>query len=725
MRTLFLLTAAAAIASAQPAYMQPLRFTVPGTAGSVTTATIPFGVTGATLKDRTHGGPINSDCSDVALWTNAALTTPATWYLDKCDATNGYVSGYYRPTLAAGASESVVYLSYGDAARTTSTAGAASTVFDAAMYLVAYGFGTPATVSLADQSGNGRTLTVNTCTAAAGAAGGGLACNGTNQYASTPTNSSLEPATFHMSVWVKLNGAAGSNSHIITKDPRGSPPYIAYDLTANLNGGGRFGLQLGAGGSLAECQGTTVAVVGTWYHILATYTNGAAYLRINGALEANCAISGALSYTQHSPLYIGGDPVLGTYFNGVIDDFQMVDLAHGSADWTLFFANPAPGPETRPRWTATAGAQTRYNDQALRTSHGDTMVMATAADTTRYVSINDGNGFITGGVGTCSEMNMLLAKFTTPYTLGANINCMADFGTWNQLNVPASCSGDSKTWKSAGLAAITDAQRTDQILWWTFRQWAGAPWTSDKPFLMRSLDHGATWCNPAHSTGIATCAITPAAAGDVPSCASTPTMGTWSKYVKPRFVQFEAGHTGANSFEGNNLYLYVYASDSTNANVYLGRCDRTLDCTQSGTWRAYIGAIGGDPASAGNWSASDASATALLSGSALPMGTQAGPIYAGPPMGYLMAASIGFASDFTNWILRADSLTGPWQLIGIAPGGLATSPNFPTLDLSSVSRAGNALTVQLINTGDATVQATLNYSLFWRTITLTAPAPRH
>jgi len=372
----------------------------------------------------------------------------------------------------------------------------------------------------------------------------------------------------------------------------------------------------------------------------------------------------------------------------------------------------------------------RYNDQFDgenglpdngRYSYGDTPSLAWATDGTLYTTWNDGYGFApTGDCNGTIGQNLLLAKFVgTGYLNGLNVNCMTEFCAYDTSNCPSPWS-DGNTWKSSGLNYVEDTSRPSGLLYWfVFRQASLPPFSGQTPYLMKSTDGGATWCNPNHSTGITTCSISPDANGDVPAPTDTPTM-SGSEFARPMFVQYEQGSTGSLNIDGNPTYLYVWMEDAGLTSWYLGRCARVSDCQQAANWSFYVGAIGEDPSVGSNWSSSVSASTVMFS---TPLGesAQGAPKYF-PGVGYLWALD-GLYQAWDLTILQSPIITGPF--VPLNPGGLApgdTRPNFPQLDLKSATGTTLPITISVVQTGDYTLMtgnpATNDYSLFYRTVTV-------
>jgi hypothetical protein len=385
----------------------------------------------------------------------------------------------------------------------------------------------------------------------------------------------------------------------------------------------------------------------------------------------------------------------------------------------------------------------RYNDQYDgsngmpnngRNSDGDSMFTAWGPGTpgTLYVTFDDGHGFSTGR--SC-DGNIVLGKFQDgTYLNGTNLNCMTGYCAEATTNCPASWS-DNRTWKTSGITYVVDPYHTASLYLWAYRQDNGGSYTGANPFLIRSLDGGVSWCNPHHSNSIESCSVATDTNGDVPAGSDTPTISS-TRMVRPEFVQYEQSSSGSLNVDNNPNYLYVMGADSTDQNMYLARCARSVDCTQNGQWQFYVGPLGGDPANGDNWSSSDSSATIFLT---FPnAAVQGRPKYING-YGYLWPVSLELTQalnssyQWTTTFFYSPRITGPFTRI--TPGGMwwddTVRPNFAELEMRSMSvRQSSPFSgsISLLNTGDFSLRNYANpalnqYSLFWRSIFLTATPP--
>ena len=72
--------------------------------------------------------------------------------------------------------------------------------------------------------------------------------------------------------------------------------------------------------------GTSGLAANTWSHLVATYDGATVRLYVNGVQVASRAQTGAIQ-TSANPLQIGGDTLFGQYFNGLIDEVRVYNVA--------------------------------------------------------------------------------------------------------------------------------------------------------------------------------------------------------------------------------------------------------------------------------------------------------------------------------------------------------------------------------------------------------------
>jgi len=180
-----------------------------------------------------------------------------------------------------------------------------------------------------DLSGNGNTGTV-TGTALGtdnGVFGKCATFDGTDDRISITDDATLQPEAYTMEAWVRPD-VLGAYQAVIWRHS-GIANYVAsYGL--RLTNGNVWQTQSCIASATELATGTTIAVLGTFYHVAGTYDGTNLKIYVNGALEATPAVSGAVDYTAIS-VYIGrretGTGAFDLYFKGLIDEARIYSRA--------------------------------------------------------------------------------------------------------------------------------------------------------------------------------------------------------------------------------------------------------------------------------------------------------------------------------------------------------------------------------------------------------------
>src|SRR5690349_17391157 len=185
----------------------------------------------------------------------------------------------------------------------------------------AYAFdeGTGTTVGDASGAGNNGTITGATWTPS-GRNGGALSFNGSNSLVTIPNAASLQlSGAMTVEAWVNPSTVASAWRDIIYKAND-----IIYLEASSTNA---MKPVIGATFSGAsESYGAAALVANTWTHLAATYDGTALRLYVNGVQASSVARTGNLA-TSTSPVQIGGDSLYGQYFQGLIDDVRIYNVA--------------------------------------------------------------------------------------------------------------------------------------------------------------------------------------------------------------------------------------------------------------------------------------------------------------------------------------------------------------------------------------------------------------
>ncbi len=220
---------------------------------------------------------------------------------------------------------------------------------------------------VADGSGNGHAGTsVNGATTSSvssarlgdpGTCGYG-AYDGSNDYVVIPHSNLINPDSFSVSLWARVDGGSGSwRSPITSRGYSGSDRY-GYNLYAGTNN--RWQFWTGRGGTAGNGWDVLSgpAVTGSWTHIVTTFQKsqdvgsgtwrGIKRLYINGALEAtnsNAYYRPMNSgYVANLTIGAGGQNGSSHHFNGAVDEVRVYSSVLDSSTITALYNETHPCP---------------------------------------------------------------------------------------------------------------------------------------------------------------------------------------------------------------------------------------------------------------------------------------------------------------------------------------------------------------------------------------------
>jgi chitodextrinase len=191
--------------------------------------------------------------------------------------------------------------------------------------VAAYGFEAGSGTIVADSSGNGNDGTVAHASWTSGAYGSGLRLDGSGVGAVVPDSPSLHLRHgMTLEAWVKPTAVSAGARDVAFK---GDDDYY-LQATTNQNGvpatGGDF-----TGSGSSQALGTSPLPVGAWSYVAATYDGSALRLFVNGDEVASVPEDGTLKSSANA-LMLGGHDTLGQYFEGILDEVRVYDMARGA-----------------------------------------------------------------------------------------------------------------------------------------------------------------------------------------------------------------------------------------------------------------------------------------------------------------------------------------------------------------------------------------------------------
>jgi hypothetical protein len=322
------------------------------------TVSITSPTTGATVSGTINVNATASDNVAVAgvqfLLDGAALGAE--------DLTAPYTTSW-NTTLASNGSHALTARARDAAGNQTTSAPAVTvTVSNTAppTLVAAYGFSEGAGTTVADLSGGGRTGTISGATwTTAGRFGNALSFNGSNAWVTVADANALDLTTaMTLEAWVNPSALNGWRC-VLMKERSGG---VAYSLYGNDNAPNpAVTVNVGGGAIDQSASGTAALGVGVWTHLAATYDGATLRLYVNGVQAGTRALTGPMSVSA-SPFRIGGNAPWGEYFQGLIDEVRIYNVARTATEIQADMnapVDPVPPdttPPTAPTNLAAAGS---------------------------------------------------------------------------------------------------------------------------------------------------------------------------------------------------------------------------------------------------------------------------------------------------------------------------------------------------------------------------------
>jgi len=191
--------------------------------------------------------------------------------------------------------------------------------------IAAYNLNEGTGTTSADNSGNGKTLTLNAAQWGTGHTGAGLTNSTTGQGASAAL---LAPTTaITLMAWIRpLNLDSGFTRFALGfLDNGGNTDVGFFTERGDFGPGDVFQCDIRLGGNLAAINGGALTL-NTWVHMAVTYNGSAVVLYKNGVSVANVALSGTVS--TGDAFYVAGWNTVAPYSSFVdVDDVRVFNSA--------------------------------------------------------------------------------------------------------------------------------------------------------------------------------------------------------------------------------------------------------------------------------------------------------------------------------------------------------------------------------------------------------------
>lgn len=342
------------------------------------------------LKAVGSGGSVTSaNCFDCILTSDNAGSSLMNWATDAYIGSTGEVVFKVKQTRSHTVNDKA-YLFFGNASVTTFQGGSAGSAYASSLRL-SYAFGDGATLSFADGSAAGRTLTNHSTTAGAGKIGGGIVTSLTN-YANHTTTILGWTNPWSLAGWVKSTGATVQLLiHLGTSAGAGQ----GYTL---LNSACPGCAQVGdAGGGSGRAIGVTHLNDGNWHLVVGTY-DGSSVFRIyaDGVLEGASGVEPNNVTADGVQIGIAGD-LSSSGCACTLDEITGWGVDQ-SADWVAALFNNQGSPST---FYTAAAAVDPYLSTSPTNVHitGSTTVAAVIAYSSPYAcSIEASEGASIGSI---------------------------------------------------------------------------------------------------------------------------------------------------------------------------------------------------------------------------------------------------------------------------------------------------------------------------------------
>ncbi|MBV9404113.1 MAG: Ig-like domain repeat protein, partial [Acidobacteriaceae bacterium] len=345
---------------------------------------------------------------------------------------------------------------------------------------------------------------------------------------------------------------------------------------------------------------------------------------------------------------------------------------------------------------------------------------------------NDGNVYYTQN-DTWEGMpdaNMQVGKASTDLLTFTSVNGMSEFGQaasdvlYTSAPVAPCTSWSECTWKSAGVYSVHGALYLSAG--WSLMDfpYVGAAYT-----WLKSMDHGLTWCNPAHATA-AGCSLSDAN-GDLPQPAQIMGNITPDPLSYPQIIQYCQDNANCPATDNNGTYTYVTWMDAqvTPPKIILSRVTTAnLPALNLSQYQYYTG---GDGSQDSNWSSNVSSAATLAFGN---MHGRYAPniVYLPGPQIYLSIQNyiveIPTGSVIDTHVFSAPHPWGPWSLSGYWPSQPSNAAFQPYIVIQSETPAGvNSWSYKAVESGWWQEQHldpdTNGYGPYIRTVTVSLNPP--
>jgi hypothetical protein len=179
-----------------------------------------------------------------------------------------------------------------------------------------------------------------------GRTGGGIRCDGVDDYATIPDDASIEAAEFSLAFWVRRRGDQPDWAKILTKGNAAHAPWGSYKVEFDGSSDNTINLQVGFTDGTSAVAQTTLAAR-TWQRIIGTWNGTAVRLYRDGALVAEATVGPKEVLFDSVPLTFCGYSGWG-HSRVDLDEVAYYDRALSQADVESDFSGVPPSPPAAP-----------------------------------------------------------------------------------------------------------------------------------------------------------------------------------------------------------------------------------------------------------------------------------------------------------------------------------------------------------------------------------------
>jgi hypothetical protein len=202
--------------------------------------------------------------------------------------------------------------------------------------VAAYSFDTLEAGTVRDSSGNGLHGVISGAVPAPGRTGAGLFFDGVNDWVRVADDDRLDQPRMTIAAWVRPASVDAWDA-VLAKGSSLTMNYVLYSSNGTRRPSGMFSVS----GNEREVEGPTTIPTNAWTHVAASFDGARIRVYVNGVLVRIGVRTGAIDAST-GVLGIGGHPVLGQYFAGVIDDVRIYNRALLDAEVHADMSNQLP-----------------------------------------------------------------------------------------------------------------------------------------------------------------------------------------------------------------------------------------------------------------------------------------------------------------------------------------------------------------------------------------------